>query len=182
VTHQEIAMPRPKSSEHAPFYQRYIDLVPEADVIHALETQIGETLAVMRGVSESQGNERHPPYTWSIKEVIGHLADSERIFGYRALRFARGDTTPLPGFDENEYVCAAHFDRQKLSDLIAGFEALRRAHVLLFRTLTEEEWSRQGEANGKPMSVRALAFVIAGHGRHHTNILQRRLEKAAVKV
>lgn len=171
-------MPRPSSTEHIPYFSRYIDLVPEEDILAALESQLGETLDVMRGVSEAVGNQRHSPYTWSIKEVIGHLADAEAIFGYRALRFARADKTPLPGFDENAYVPVAHFDRLSLRELLSRFEALRRYHLSFFRTLTEEEWSRQGEANGKPMSVRAIAYTIAGHGRHHAAILQRRLAGA----
>src|SRR5579885_984172 len=149
-------MPRPSPTEHIPYFSRYIDLVPEEDILAALESQLGETLSVMRGASEAVGNQRHPPYTWSVKEVIGHLADAEVIFGYRALRFARADTTPLPGFDENAYVPVAHFDRLSLRDLVSRLEALRRYHLTFFRTLSEEEWLRHGQGNGTPMSVRAI--------------------------
>jgi hypothetical protein len=175
-------MPRPNASEYDPYFQPYIDLAPEDDVLEALERQIGETLALMRGVSDAQGNERHPPYKWSVKEVIGHLADGERVLGYRALCFARGDATPLPGYDETSYLQSTHFDRRKLSDLLSEFEIVRRSHIPFFRALTEQEWSRKGVANGRSISVRALAFVIVGHGRHHTRILQRRLEKAAANA
>lgn len=173
-------MPRPNTTEHAPYYQKYIDLVPEDDIIDALEVQLAESVALLRGVSEPEGNERHPPYTWSVKEVIGHLADTERIMGYRALRFARGDATPLPGFEEKDYVRAAHFDRLSLAELVSMVEAVRHVHVLFFRSLTEAEWSRTGLANDNAISVRALAYVMVGHGRHHTAILQRRLASAAV--
>jgi hypothetical protein len=168
-------MRRPSSTEYAPYYEKYLALVPEDDILPALESQLADTLAVLRAVPEAQGNVRHPPYTWSIKEVVGHLADSEQIFGYRALRFARGDETPLPGFDENVYARAAEFDRAPLKDLVNRFEALRRANLIVFRSLSEAAWSRGGKANDAPVTVRALAYIIVGHARHHTAILQKRL-------
>src|SRR5258707_14440143 len=128
-------MKRPSSTEYYEYYGKYINLVPEENVLAALETQLGETLAVLHSVSEAQGNQRHPPYTWSVKEVVGHLTDWERVFGYRALRFARGDQTPLPGFDENAYAGAAEFDRIPLRCLVGEFEALRRSHLFFFRGL-----------------------------------------------
>jgi hypothetical protein len=171
---------RPSSTEYAPYYEKYISLVPEDDIVAALEGQLGETLAAVRGLPESRGGERHPPYTWSIKEVVGHLTDTERVMAYRALRFARGDATPLPGFDENAYARAAAFDRLPLKELVNEFEAVRRSNVYLFRGLDEAAWSRRGEANGNAVTVRALAYIIAGHGRHHTAILLRRLSAAPV--
>jgi phosphinothricin acetyltransferase len=169
---------RPDASEHAPYYQKYIALVPEDDVLAALEAQLGETLAVVGGLPEARGGERHPPYTWSVKEVVGHLTDTERVMGYRALRFARADSTPLPGFDENAFARAADFDRVPLRELVQEFEAVRRSHLLLFRHLDEAAWSRAGEANGDRVTVRALAYILVGHGRHHTAILGRRLSPA----
>jgi hypothetical protein len=168
-------MHRPGPTEYAPFYAGYIAHVPEEDVLAALETQLADMLALLRAVPEAQGNVRHAPYTWSVKEVVGHLIDGERIFGYRALRFSRGDTTPLPGFDENEYARAAEFDRLPLRDLIDELEAVRRSNVWLFRNLPAEAWQRSGQANGTPVSVRALAYILVGHGRHHTAILRKRL-------
>jgi hypothetical protein len=168
-------MHRPSPTEYAPYYGKYVALVPEDDILAALEAQLAELLALLRAVPEEEGNVRHPPYTWSVKEVVGHLTDGERIFGYRALRFARGDTTPLPGFDENEYARVAGFDNSPLADLVLEFEAVRRSHLWLFRNLPEAAWARVGEANGSAVSVRALAYIIAGHGRHHTAILRRRL-------
>jgi DinB superfamily len=168
-------MQRPSPTEYAPSYHSYVTLVPEEDILAPLEGQLAEVLALLRPVSESQGNERHPPYTWSVKEVVGHVTDAERIFGCRALRFARGDATPLPGFDENVYVRAAEFDRTPLQDLVCGFEAVRQSHLCFFRSLSAAAWSRTGEANGNAVSVRALAYIIVGHARHHTAILRRRL-------
>jgi hypothetical protein len=171
-------MHRPRSSEYAPAEGGYVALVPEDDIMTVLEEQLAELLALLRPVSEDQGNVRHPPYTWSIKEVVGHLTDGERIFGCRALRFARGDATPLPGFDENTYARAGNFDRCRLGELVEEFEFVRRSHLWLFRHLPEAAWMRIGEANGSAVSVRALAFILAGHVRHHTAILRRRLAGA----
>jgi hypothetical protein len=170
-------MQRPSSTEFAPYYSKYVALVPEDNVLPVLEKQLEEMLAFLRPVPEEQGNVRHPPYTWSIKQVVGHLTDSERVFGYRALRFSRGDATPLPGFDENEYARGAESDRCPLRDLVSEFEFVRRSHLWLFRNLPDAAWTRSGEANGNPISVRALAYVLAGHVRHHLAILRQRLSK-----
>jgi hypothetical protein len=170
-------MPRPNSTEYAPYFEAYIALVPEDDIVATMEAQLKEMQPFLQGVPESQGNVRHPPYTWSIKEVVGHLTDTERIFAYRALRFARGDATPLPGFDENAYVRAAEFDRTPLGELVSEFDSVRRSNLSLFRHFSEEVWTRQGTANGKAISVRALAYNIVGHARHHMAILRRRLSE-----
>ena len=169
---------RPAPAEYAPYYETYIRLVPEADVLPVLEAQVEETLALLRNVPEAVANTRHPPYTWSVKEVIGHLTDAERVFGYRALRIARGDPTPLPGFDENAYVRAASFDARPLPALLAEFEAVRRSHLHLFRSLDDAAWRRDGVANDNRVSVRALAWILAGHVRHHLAILRKRLASA----
>jgi hypothetical protein len=166
---------RPEPGEHLPYFARYIDLVDQGDVIDNLERQMTTTLATLKGTSESAANTRHPPYTWSIKEVVGHLIDSERVFAYRALCFARDDQTPLPGFDEQAYVRQAGFGRLTLRQLLDEFDQSRRAHVSMFRNLSDEAWLRIGTANGNKMSVRALAFIIAGHELHHTAILRKRL-------
>jgi hypothetical protein len=171
-------MSRPDSADYAPDHGKYVSLVPEDDVLAALKSQLAETLALLRGAPESEANRRHPPYTWSIKEVVGHLTDCERVFGYRALRFARGDATPLPGFDENAYARAAESDRRTLADLAAEFEAVRRSHLALFGSLSEAAWDRKGIANDSEVTVRAIAYILVGHERHHTAILRRRLSKA----
>jgi hypothetical protein len=166
---------RPDPTEYASFYETYIKLVPEQDILAELERQIEGTLALLRGVSAAEAGTRHAPYTWSVKEVVGHLIDCERIFGVRALRFARRDPTPLPGFDENPYVEHARFDARPLGDLAEEFELVRRSHIHFFRGLDGDDWLRTGVANGHPVTVRALAYVIVGHERHHVNILHKRL-------
>jgi len=168
-------MPRPDPSEYAAYYGSYIALVPEDDVVTSMESQLAETLEFLRHVPEADANVCHAPYTWSIKDVVGHLIDSERVFGYRALRFARGDTAPLPGFDENAYALVAESNRRTLGDMIAEFESLRRSHLWLFRGLSDAAWHRKGTANGAEVSVRALAYILVGHVRHHCGIIRKRL-------
>ena len=169
-----LAATRPDATEHNPYYARYIALVPEGDAIEALENQIADALALLRSIPESKGDHRYGPGKWTIKEVLGHLIDAERVFAYRAMRFARNDRTELQGFDENAYVPAGAFGRRMLADLAAEWELVRRSNLALFRGLEAEAWRRQGTANGNPVSVRALAFIIAGHGRHHVAILRER--------
>lgn len=168
-------MHRPTPTEYAPFYAGYVALVPETDIQAALAAQLDELRALLDPVPEAVGNVRHPPYTWSVKEVVGHLTDGERIFGYRALRFSRGDATPLAKFDENDYAAAAGFDRFPLADLVEEFALVRRASLYLFRQIPEGAWARVGVASDNPMTVRALAYVMVGHVRHHLAILRQRL-------
>jgi len=165
---------RPAADEHVPYYAKYIALVPEADAVTALEGQLSDMLPLLRSLSEAQGALRYAPGKWSVKEVIGHLIDSERVFAYRALRFARADRAPLAGFDENAYVPAARFDRVALQALVDELEWVRRANLAMFRALDDEAWPRRGTANETEVSVRALAFIIAGHGRHHVAIVRER--------
>jgi hypothetical protein len=171
-------MARPDSTEYAASCANYVTLVPEDDILAEMQRETAQTLAFLRGVPESEASVRHPPYTWTFKQVVGHLTDCERIFGYRALRFARGDATPLPGFDENTYAQIAEFDQHSLLDLVAEFEALRQSHLCLFKNLPATAWSRRGSANGNEVSVRALAYIIVGHERHHARILRQRLSHA----
>jgi hypothetical protein len=170
-------MARPDLDEYASFYVNYVALVPEEDILAALRSESAATRAFLDGVPEDQAGRKHPPYTWTVREVVGHLIDTERIFGYRALRIARGDETPLAGFDENAYAVAAESDRRPLADLAAEFEAVRLANLAFFAGLPEAAWSRRGVANGNPVSVRALAYMLVGHERHHGTILRRRLAK-----
>jgi hypothetical protein len=168
---------RPEATEYASYHSNYIALVPETDILSVLNSQLEEMLTLFRSISNEEGNTRHPPYTWSVKEVMGHLTDAERIFGYRALRFAREDPTPLPAFEENAYVRSAGFDSYRVSDLASEFEFLRRSHLCLFRSLSAEAWQRRGVANNNPVSVRALAYIMAGHVLHHGGILHKRLKR-----
>jgi uncharacterized damage-inducible protein DinB len=167
-------MQRPDPSEHAPYFSRYIDLVPEEDVVTALAAQGDETQKLLASLDEERAAYRYGPDKWSIKGVIGHVVDSERIFAYRLLAVARGDETPLPGFDEKEYAKHANFDRRPLRDLAEELDALRRANLLLMRNLSDDDWNRRGVANNNATSARALAFTMLGHERHHLKVLRER--------
>jgi hypothetical protein len=165
---------RPASEEHAPYYLTYVRLVPGEDAWPALSTQQADTLVLLGRLDERQALHRYAPGKWSVKEVVGHLADAERVFAYRALRFARADETPLPGFDENRYVPAGRFDARPLDDVLGEFRAVRAATLALFASFDQAALLRRGVANQNPMSVRALAWVIAGHERHHAGLLRER--------
>jgi hypothetical protein len=165
---------RPQPGEYASDYQRYIDLAIEDDVVAALDAQSHETATLLAGISEQQAAHRYEPDKWSVKQLVGHVIDGERIFAYRALRIARGDTTPLPGFDQDPYVANAASDDRPIADLAEEFAVLRKANVMMFRALPEEAWSRVGTASDNTITVRALAFILLGHERHHARILRER--------
>lgn len=168
------AIVRPDPTEYLPYYSRYVALVPEGDIVATLAAQNESTMALLRSLPESKAAFRYAPLKWSIKELVGHLSDAERIFADRALRFARNDETPLPGFEENDYVRNGSFDAYSLADLADGFESVRRSTVFLFKHLGGEASARRGKANNAEISVRALAYVIAGHEIHHMNVLRTR--------
>ena len=163
---------RPDPSEYVPYFGRYIDLVQGQDVLRALGDQVEGSLAALRKVSKEDSLRRYAPGKWSVREVLGHLIDAERIFAYRALTFARNDQTELPGFEQDDYVPAGRFDERPWEDLITEFEAVRRATILMFNGLDGDAWSRRGVANGNAMSVRALAYAIAGHELHHMGVIR----------
>lgn len=165
---------RPQPSEHVPYYRKYIQLVPDGDLLSLLETQYRATQRMLAPLPPEKAKYRYAEGKWSVTEVVGHLADCERVFTYRALRFARGDATPLAGFDENFYTPAGHFDERSLGDVLSEFSAVRGATLALFRGLSPDAFERSGPANGNPISVRALAYIIAGHERHHYQLLQNR--------
>jgi len=162
----------PAASEYNPYYHEYIRRVPEGDVLAFLETQLRSTLALLSKLSEDQAGARPDPDEWSIKQIIGHICDSERIFAYRALRFARGDETELPGFYQNPYVENGHFDERPLADLLDELATIRKANLYLFRHLTPADSERSSIASGNPMSVRALIYAIAGHEHHHVESIR----------
>jgi uncharacterized damage-inducible protein DinB len=164
----------PGSDEYAPFYKDYIGRVPAGDIVVVLGEQIGETLRLLDGLTEAAADRAYAPGKWTIKDVVGHVIDSERVFSQRALRFARGDVRQLPGFEQDPYVLAGGFAARSLRDLTEELAAVRRATVLLFRGLPEEAWGRRGVASGHEVSVRALAHIIAGHELHHRAILTER--------
>lgn len=165
---------RPASSEYAPYYERYVKLVPDGPIVETLRSQIAGTTALLGALPESKGDHRYEPGKWSVKEVLGHLIDSERIFSYRALRFARADETALPGFEQDLYVPAGAFGRRTLRSLLDEFGVVREATVHLFEHLDDEALSRSGIAAEVRMSARALAWIIAGHERHHVGVLRQR--------
>jgi DinB superfamily len=165
---------RPQTGEYAPYFDRYISLVPGNDILAAFDDQRRQTLLLLSGRTDDDGDFRYAPDKWSLKEVLGHLNDTERIMGYRALRFARGDTTPIEGYEQDDYVRNSPFASRKLEDLIEDYIAVRRATVSLFRNLDEPAWTRRGIANENEVTVRALAYTIAGHELHHRRILEEK--------
>ena len=167
-------MQPPEPSEYQSYYAKYISLVQADEITDALDQQLTESLGMLCRISEAKSLHRYEPGKWSIKELLGHLIDSERIFTYRALRFARKDHTPLSGFDQDPYVAAGAFDTRPWSELVAEFEHVRRSTILFFRGLQPEAARRAGVANNAPITVRALAYVIAGHELHHMAILREK--------
>jgi hypothetical protein len=165
-------MQRPQTDEYNSYYERYISSVPEGDVIARLASQGNETAALLASIPEDRGTYRYAPDKWSVKEMLGHVIDTERIMSYRALCIARGDTVALPGFEQDDYVRGGSFERVKLASLADEFVAVRRATTLLFHHMHSEACTRRGTANGNPISVRALAWIIAGHELHHRAVLE----------
>ncbi|HET9226929.1 MAG TPA: DinB family protein [Thermoanaerobaculia bacterium] len=165
---------RPGLGEYADFYAGYIAALPPGDILEILERQKDQLRHLAETVTGDQETFRYAPGKWSVREVLGHVIDGERVFSYRALRFSRGDETPLPSFDENFYVDNADFDSRTLKSLIEEMILLRSANVLFFRELGPEKLTRVGVANTYPVSVRALAFILAGHLQHHLNGLRER--------
>jgi hypothetical protein len=169
-----VASARPDAGEHASFYARYVAAVPEGDIIATMR-ETGRTLvAALAAEPESRGGYRYADGKWTIREVTGHLIDAERIFAYRALRFARGDATPLAGFDENTYALAAGSDARTMADLVDELRIVREGTVRLFDSLPADAWPRRGVASDAEVSVRALAWIIVGHGLHHLGVLRER--------
>lgn len=165
---------RPQPDEAAPYYSTYIDLVAGDDVIAELESQLEPTLRLAASISEEQSLHRYAPDKWSIRQLLSHVSDTERVFVYRALWFARGFEGPLPSFDQNVAVPAACADQFSWASHVDEFHAVRLATVAFFRHLPPGAWTRSGIASGNPMTVRAIAYIIAGHSAHHLAILQER--------
>jgi uncharacterized damage-inducible protein DinB len=167
-------MKRPDPADYAPYYARYIDMVPEDDVVSALESQSGETQRLLSRLDEAQASFRYEPEKWSVKQVIGHVTDAERIFGSRMHAISRGEQQSLPGFDEQAYVENGEFDSWKLGDLAEFYALTRRANIVMLRNLSDVAWDRRGTANNVPVSLRALAFMTVGHERHHLKVLREK--------
>lgn len=164
----------PERTETAPYYFTYIDRIPDPNIVGVLETQLDETSAFLSTISEEQSLHRYAPDKWSIRQVLSHLNDTERAMLFRALWFARTFDTPLPSFDQNISVAAARADEYSWASHLAEFRAIRLATVAFFRHLPDEAWLRSGIASGNPFTVRALAFIIAGHVSHHAAIVRER--------
>ena len=165
-------MKRPEASEFAEYYGKYIAKAPGTDVSGILESERQQMARLFAGRSERDGNFRYAPDKWTVKEVLGHVIDAERIFTYRALRIARGDETPLPSFEQDDYVKNGGFSARTLADLVEEFDAVRGASISLFRSFDEVVWGRRGTASQKQVTVRALGFITAGHQIHHRMILE----------
>ena len=162
---------RPGPAEYGPYFERYVSRVPEGDVLPALERQPAELRAALGALPAERAGFRYAPDKWSVRQLVGHVVDSERVFGYRALCVARGEAANLPGFEQTDYADQAGHDRYALEDLLGEFEAVRRANVSMLAHLDEKAVVRIGTANGLPVSVRALAFIMVGHVRHHLGVL-----------
>lgn len=164
---------RPTSDEYAPYYGTYIKLVPDdgVDVVHHLMEQHHETVDALRK-AKGKGDHAYAPGKWMVKDVIEHICDAERIFAYRALRIGRGDTTPLPGFEQDDYVKTAEAGRRTMDDLLDELWSVRAATLSLAKYLPKQSLTLRGTASGNPVSVRALLYIIAGHERHHFAILK----------
>ncbi len=169
-----IEYDRPTADEYASFYGTYVSKVPPGDLIATLTGQIAEVINLLRPVGEAKGNYAYAPGKWTIKQVVGHLIDAERVFSYRALSFARADSNPLPSFDENAWIEPAAFNDRSLTSLIDEFVAVRSATIALLSGLPAAARTRRGVASGKEVSVRALAHIIPGHVTHHLQIIKDR--------
>jgi hypothetical protein len=170
----EMKLAKPEAGEYAAYYDKYVSIVSGDDIANVLETQRLQTMQLFAGRSERDGNFRYAADKWTVKEVLGHVNDTERIFTYRALRIARGDQTPLSGFEQDDYVRSAGSNERPLANLVEEFAHIRSASLALFRSFGKDEWVRRGTASNNGVTVRALAFITAGHELHHRRILEER--------
>ena len=165
---------RPSESEYPKYYLPYVQLVPEGDLVEILKENLEKVTALVEGIFEEDGLFRYAENKWSIKEVLGHITDTERIMSYRLMRVGRGDQTELPGFDENVYVQGAKSNQLPMKSLLEDFIATRNATISLVKNMPEEAWTNKGFANNSEITTRAIAYIIAGHENHHRNIITDR--------
>jgi hypothetical protein len=165
---------RPAPGEYPAYYGTYIDLVPEGSLNNRLSNQLEDTVALLSGLTETQESFQYAPGKWTVKEVLGHITDTERIMSYRLLRMSRGDKTPLAGYDDEHYVKEATFNTRPMSDLLQEFAAVRHSTIALLSGLPEGVWNRKGIANADEVSVNAIAFIIAGHELHHVKLIKEK--------
>lgn len=168
---------RPATTEYLPYYTKYIELVHGDDILGTLKHQLRETLAFLACVSNEESVARYAEGKWTVREVLGHMIDTERIFAYRALRIGRGDKTPMEGFEQDDYVANGNFNHLRWSALTEQFDLVRRSSIALFSSFDEVAWLRTGTANKAEVTVRALAWIIAGHELHHRNIIEQKYLK-----
>lgn len=169
-----MTIDRPTSAEYAPYYAGYVGLVPDTDILAALEAQPAGLRDWALAVPPAKETFRYAPDKWSPRQILGHVNDGERVFGYRVFAIGRGDTASLPGYDENAYMARSRFDERTLADLVAEFALLRAANLGALRTFTADDWKNVGMANGLAISTRALAWIMVGHVRHHLEVLRTR--------
>jgi hypothetical protein len=167
---------RPQPDEFAAFYATYVNLVPDGEILGQLREGFERASASLSALTPEQAQFRYAPDKWSVRQVVGHLSDAERVFAYRALRFARADETPLPGFDEQTWMPNADFEARDLPDLLNEWRSVRASSLALFSSLSSRAWMRRGVASGNVMSVRALAYTTAGHELHHLKMLRERYD------
>ena len=165
---------RPIASEFPEYYVPYVNLVPEGDLLETLKEHLENTTALFESLSEENALQSYAPGKWSIKEVLGHMADTERIMSYRLLRIGRGDQTPLAGFNENDYIAESNFNELSNKQLLEDFTAVRKATITLINNMPEQAWKKTGFANNTPITTRALGYIIAGHALHHLKIINER--------
>jgi hypothetical protein len=169
-----MGLARPLPGEYSDGLAPYVAGAPEGDVLALLKAQLGEITALYRGLSGPQAAYRYAPGKWSLKDLLQHLSDAERIFAYRCLRIGRGDATPLPGWEENDYALAAKADERATAELLAEFRATRLASLELFRSLSNAAWAQQGTSNGRTLTARCVPFICLGHVTHHLAIIRER--------
>jgi len=165
-------MLKPETSEYNPYYEKYISLIEEGELMNSLERQPSELRSLLKGLDEEKGKHAYADGKWSIKEVLSHLIDGERIFGYRVLRISRGDETPIEGFEQDGYIENSHANERSFEDLLEELSLQRKANLRMLKNLRNDDWKRFGTASQSPVSVHALGFIMAGHVRHHINILK----------
>jgi len=169
-----LSMTRPNPTEYDPYYERYVSLAADGDILDKLASQPTRLQDLFTAMPEERGEYRYEDGKWSVKELLGHLIDGERMFAYRLFRISRGDKTPIEGFEQDGYIENAHSNGRSFADLLEEFSLLRRANMILFNNLTDEAWTRVGTAYNVQVSVRALAYIMAGHIEHHLVILKER--------
>ena len=173
---RKLIITRPEASEHAPYYSRYVDKVPKGDILQLLKDQMDSTLWMMENLDEAKGDYRYAEGKWTVKEVFGHVNDAERVFAYRAMCISRGDTTPLPGFEQDDYVATGAFNTRPIKHLMAEYQGIRSSTVALLEGLTEEGWKRSGTASDFSVTTKALVWIIAGHELHHLAVLKEKYD------